>query len=211
MSFTGFEQQDFDTFHIEGLEPRMAVIRERIQPKFKAIGDALCQDVAMLAGTEMFVHIAKHLRRTTNPPKDTWLAFAANKRGYKQHPHFQIGLFDDHVFVWFALIYELPDKQRIAEAYLKQIRKTRSAVPDDYVISFDHTKKESVSAGSLNEKQWKEAIQRFHDVKSAELLIGRHLKPGDPLLTNGEAFLGFAKETFSQLMPLYLTACKAGS
>nr|WP_313787308.1 DUF1054 family protein [Paenibacillus larvae] len=91
----------------------MKAIRERIQPKFKELGELLCDDLAMMAGNEMFVHIAKHARRTVNPPKDTWMAFCHNKRGYKQHPHFQIGLFDDHVFVWLAFIYELPDKKKM--------------------------------------------------------------------------------------------------
>ncbi|MCZ8511348.1 DUF1054 domain-containing protein [Paenibacillus filicis] len=211
MSFTGFKQADFDIFRIEGLEPRMEAIRGSIQPKFKEIGEALVEEVALLTGTEMFVHIAQHLRRTTNPPKDTWLALAPTKRGYKMSPHFQIGLFDDHVFLWFALIYELPHKQRIAEAYLKHVRKTKKTIPGDYVISFDHTRKNSVAAGSLNEKQWKEALERFRDVKSTELLVGRHILPGDPLLQDGQALLAFAKETFGTLMPLYLTACKAGS
>jgi hypothetical protein len=34
------------------------------------------------------------------------LAFANSKRGYKKLPHFQIGLWDTHMFVWFAIIYE---------------------------------------------------------------------------------------------------------
>src|SRR5690606_31613238 len=95
MQFTGFTQQDFDTFHIEGLEDRMEAIQQRIQPKFQAIGDVLTDDLSAMVGSEMYLHIAKHARRTVNPPKDTWLAIAGNKRGYKQHPHFQVGLFDD--------------------------------------------------------------------------------------------------------------------
>ena len=38
------------------------------------------------------MHVAKHARRSVNPPIDTWVAFAPNKRGYKMLPHFQIGL-----------------------------------------------------------------------------------------------------------------------
>lgn len=48
MSFTGFTQHDFDTFAIEGLDGRMEAIRERIQPKFKALGDSLAQDLSLL-------------------------------------------------------------------------------------------------------------------------------------------------------------------
>ncbi len=80
MNFIGFTPRDFDTFQIEGLEARMEAIRERIQPKFQALGEALVDDVAMMAGTEMHVHIAKHARRTINAPKDTWMAFSPSKK-----------------------------------------------------------------------------------------------------------------------------------
>src|SRR5699024_11327687 len=66
------------------------------------------EDVRAMVGSDMHLHIAKHARRTVNPPNDTWMAIAGNKRGYKKHPHFQVGLWDDHLFIWLAYIYELP-------------------------------------------------------------------------------------------------------
>ena len=32
------------------------------------------------------------MRRTVNPPDDTWVAFAADKRGYKKHCHFKVAV-----------------------------------------------------------------------------------------------------------------------
>lgn len=206
MSFQGFTPSDFQTFTIDGLEARMEAIRERIQPKFKAIGEALLDDVSLLAGNEMHLHIAKHLRRKTNAPKDTWMAFSSNKRGYKQHPHFQVGLFDDHLFIWFALIYELPHKQAIASTYLQQLQQFIDIIPQHYVISLDHTKKESLPAGNLSETDWEHALVKFRDLKKTELLIGRHLQANDPVLTDGEAFIETVKETITELMPLYRLA-----
>ena len=121
MKFEGFTYNDFDTFNIEGLSNRMEAIQGRIQPKFRAIGEPLTQDLSILLGNEMFLHIARHLRRKVNPPNDTWLAICNNKRGYKQHPHFQVGLYDDHLFIWLAFIYELPNKQKIASTFLDNI------------------------------------------------------------------------------------------
>ncbi|WP_409341161.1 YktB family protein [Paenibacillus sp. MBLB4367] len=203
MAFTGFADSDFAAFHIEGLEARMDAIRTRIQPKFIELGDSLCDDVAMAAGSEMFVHIAKHLRRKINPPKDTWMAFAGSKRGYKQHPHFQIGLFDDHVFLWFALIYELPEKKKIAADFIKNIDTVRQTIPSGYAISFDHMKKDALKAGDLSKAELRKALERFRDVQKVELLVGRHLLADDPVLKDGSAFIGLAKETFETLMPLY--------
>src|SRR5690606_4069536 len=200
MKFTRFEKRDFDTFHIESLAGRMEAIQDRIQPKFQAIGEVLTDDLAAVLGNEMFLHIARHARRTVNPPKDTWLAIANNKRGYKQHPHFQVGLFDDHVFIWLAFIYELPGKSDIAKKFLNDIDIIEETIPNDYVISLDHMKKDSISMEEIN---LKEALVRFRDVKKAEFLIGRHIDANDPILQDGERFIALVKETFETLIPIY--------
>ncbi|WP_042159990.1 DUF1054 domain-containing protein [Paenibacillus gorillae] len=205
-AFHGFEQADFEVFHIEGLEERMAAIQDRIRPKFQIIGEGLTQELALHAGNEMFLHIAKHARRTVNPPKDTWMSICDNKRGYKAHPHFQLGLFDDHLFLWLALIYEVPNKKNIASAYLNQLDDVIAAVPESFEISLDHMKKESTPVASMSRDDWSKALVRFRDVQKAELLIGRHIPVGDPLLSDGKALLQIASETFETLMPLYRLA-----
>lgn len=205
MHFNGFTQNEFDTFTIDGLEPRMKAIQERIQPKFRAIGQPLTDDLSSTLGNEMFLHIAKHLRRSVNPPKDTWLAIAASKRGYKQHPHFQIGLYDDHVFIWLAFIYELPNKTNIANSFLKNLKTIKSTVPNDFVVSLDHMKKDAIS---MKEIDLKKALERFRDVKKSEFLIGRHFRSNDPILSDGDEFFKVVRDTFETLMPLYKLSYK---
>jgi uncharacterized protein YktB (UPF0637 family) len=203
MEFNGFKQQDFDTFKIEGLAERMEAIEERIRPKFRELGRELTDDLSAVLGQEMHLHIAKHARRTVNPPKDTWLAIAGNKRGYKKHPHFQVGLFDDRAFIWLAFIYELPDKANIAQRFLDRIDTVEATIPDGYVISQDHMKKGADPASDIDLAG---VLERFRTVKKAELLIGRNIPAGDPLLEDGEAFYRLAKETFDTLLPLYKMA-----
>ncbi|WP_309086991.1 DUF1054 domain-containing protein [Domibacillus sp.] len=205
MNFTGFTEEDFQTFQINGLIERMTAIQERIQPKFNQLGSALADDLAALLGQEMFLHIARHARRKVNPPNDTWLAVADNKRGYKQHPHFQVGLFDDHVFVWLAFIYELPRKKEIAQAFLTHQQMLQNTIPADYVVSLDHLKKDAQTWEELDVEQ---ALERFQDVKKAELLIGRHIQADDPVLQDGEALYTLIKETFKTLLPIYQLAYK---
>ncbi|GAB4072289.1 YktB family protein [Barrientosiimonas marina] len=200
MVLAEFTSQDFQTFEIDGLEERMEAIRSNIQPKFQRIGEELDRDIADITGQDMYVHIARHARRTKNPPNDTWMAFCHDKRGYKKHPHFQIGLWDDHLFVWLAYIYELPDKQKMAESFLNHIDDIRQSVPDDYVISLDHTKKDAKKLADIDLEQ---AFSRFRDVKKAEFLIGKHYQPDAPVLKDEQAFLYDVKTTFKTLLPLY--------
>ncbi|WP_427036561.1 YktB family protein [Cytobacillus pseudoceanisediminis] len=205
MQFQGFSKNDFETFNIEGLDLRMEAIEERIRPKFREIGQVLTDELSMNLGQEMFLHIAKHARRTVNAPKDTWLAIAGNKRGYKQHPHFQIGLFDDHVFIWLAFIYELPNKEEIAKTFLKNLKTIKTIVPNDFSVSQDHMKKDAIS---IEEIDLKAALERFRDVKKAELLIGRKIAANDPILTDGNVFMNVVRNTFETLIPLYKLSYK---
>lgn len=204
MSIIGFHKSDFDTFYIDGLEDRMEAIQTRIQPKFREIGQELTDYLSAKLGNEVYLHIAKHARRTVNPPKDTWLAISHNNRGYKKHPHFQVGLFDDHLFIWLACIYELDNKTAIAKEFLANYEEFDS-LNGDYVISLDHMKKDAFSINVLEKKH----LERFRDVKKAEFLIGKHLSPQDKLVSDGDALLSFIKETFDQLIPFYRLALSA--
>lgn len=206
-ALAGFTSADFDVFQLQGLEERMQGIQTLIQPKFRGLGERLTAELAPLAGKELFLHIARHARRKVNPPKDTWLAICDNKRGYKAYPHFQLGLFDDHLFLWLALIYEVPNKKNIAAGFLNNIDDVIDAVPQNYVLSMDHMKKDCLNVRDMSEADWESVLIRFRDVKQSELLIGRHIKANDPLLQNGEALLQFAATTYEQLMPLYRLAC----
>lgn len=203
MTFNGFTKEDFDCFLIDGLVPRMQAIRERIQPKFQAISDEIIHDIAVQTGNEMFLHIARHARRKVNPPADTWMSFCHNKRGYKQHPHFQIGLYDDRVFIWFALIYEAPNKSAIASRLLKQQKKLFKDLPKSLSLSMDHMNKDYTPLAKLTARDITLALERFRDVKSAELLIGRVIMADDPILSDATRFLELARETFEQLMLIY--------
>lgn len=203
MAFNGFSKIDFDTFQIETLAGRMEAIQNRIQPKFRDIGEVLTEDVSIMVGSEMHLHIARHARRTVNPPNDTWLAIAGNKRGYKQHPHFQVGLWDDRVFVWLAFIYELPEKTKIAKRFLSEIDTISEIVPANYMISLDHMKKDATSLETIDLHA---ALQRFHNVKKAELLIGQYFYPDDPILQDGDKFIQAVKETYEKLIPIYRLA-----
>lgn len=200
MKFDGFNQNDFETFTIDGLEERMEAIQTRIQPKFKEIGQELTDSLSAKIGSEMFLHIAKHARRTVNPPKDTWLAIAGNKRGYKQHPHFQLGLFDDHVFIWLAYIYELPHKSSIANTFLENIDQFSTAIPKDFVVSMDHMKKES---SPITEIDLEKTLIRVRDVKKAEFLVGKQIAANDPILKDGQRFAELVESTYDTLLPFY--------
>ncbi|WP_462409118.1 YktB family protein [Neobacillus sp. Marseille-QA0830] len=208
MEFNGFTKQDFDVFLIDGLEPRMEALKSTIRPKLEALGHYFSPRLAALTGEEMFAHVAKHARRTINPPKDTWVAFANNPRGYKMLPHFQVGLWKTHLFIWFAIIYEAPQKSEIGARFAKKANKIYKETPKDYVWSLDHTKPETLSNQGLKKSDLLTMFDRLQTIKKAELLCGYTMDKEEAIHLGADGILAKIDEVFKTVTPLYLIAQK---
>ncbi|WP_010269959.1 YktB family protein [Paenibacillus senegalensis] len=203
MDFRGFSAEDFDVFTIPGLEPRMEALIARVRPKLTELGDHLSSYLSAACGAELFPHVARHARRTVNPPDDTWVAWASSKKGYKSLPHFQLGLWNTHLFIQFGVIYECPHKVHYANQLHKQKKQIRSLIPDSYYWSMDHTKPEVIPGSEMDEERFAQLIHRLKTVKKAEALCGLRVERDDPILTDGKAFIELAEQTFTRLVPLY--------
>ncbi|MFD2443367.1 YktB family protein [Bacillus sp. CGMCC 1.16607] len=203
MEFSGFTNEDFDVFTIEGFEARMAELKTRIRPKLEALGMHFTPTLSSITGDEMFPHVAKHARRTINPPKDTWVAFSKNPRGYKMLPHFQIGLWETHLFIWFAVIYEAPQKAEIASKFEKKITMIQKQIPSHFMWSDDHMKPGATLHSKLGRKGVQELFQRVQTVKKAELLCGRHFSKEEVVQMSSSDLLKEIENTFITLLPLY--------
>jgi uncharacterized protein YktB (UPF0637 family) len=83
-----WHKQELAIFFLEGFSARMEAIRALIQPKLRALGERLTPHIGRLARHPCYAHVAKHLRRTVNPPPETWVAFSPSPRGYKQFCHY---------------------------------------------------------------------------------------------------------------------------
>src|SRR3990172_11065138 len=92
MALGGFDASDFEVFAILDFPGRMAAIRGQIQPKLFALAEEIGPKLKPIVGSEAFPHVAKHMRRTVNPPEDTWVAFGPEKRGYKKAQHFKLAI-----------------------------------------------------------------------------------------------------------------------
>ncbi len=206
MSFSGFTNEDFDVFKINGLDDRMEALKSTIRPKLEELGRHFAPTLSGLSGDEMFPHVAKHARRTKNPPNDTWVAFASNARGYKMLPHFQIGLWETHVFIWFAVIYEAPNKQEIGKAFEDSLEKLYNEIPKDYVWSGDHTKPSAIPHNLLSKEELKSMFVRLQTVKKAEILCGFHISREEAVSMPADQFIEKADSVFRNLLPLYKMA-----
>src|SRR5437016_14670700 len=119
MPSLAFVTGDFKVFDVEGFRPRMAELRSRVRPKLEVLGGSLAPAVSSSVGGEVFAHVAKHARRTVNPPDDTWVAFGPDARGYKKHGHFKIAVSPSGVPFLFEIRPEHAGKRRRAPAWQK--------------------------------------------------------------------------------------------
>lgn len=193
--------KDFDVFQTEGFAERMEALKTIVRPKFEALGEYFAGYFSAKTGEEFYPHVAKHARRTVNPPKDSWVAFAPYKRGYKSLPHFQIGLWNSHLFIILAIIYESGQKTDYANRLLQSID-IFNDLPDDYVVSGDHMSPNAIPLKDAKEKV-KELLVRLRDVKKGEFLVGVHIPRERCVQLTPEEFLRVCENTFETLIPIY--------
>lgn len=189
-----FELTDFHAFDDTTLAGRLAIIRRDLDPKFVEAGKRLAVLAAAAGLPSQTVHLAKHARRTKNPPPDTWLALAANPRGYKMMPHVELGFWDDRLFLWVALLQESKPFTLVPE-------QVAALVPADAEIAGDHTDKQAarlVTASALAAQ-----TARFNTVRRGEWLVGKTYLRSDALWQTPEALWADIEHRFTALMPLY--------
>ena len=203
-----FTKQDFDVFSIDGFEERMDALKERIRPKLEQLGETFQSELEYNLQTPVYYHVAKHARRTVNPPKDTWVAFSTNKRGYKMQPHFQIGLWGNFVFIYFGAIYECPDKKEIGAFIEKNFDETKKLIPNSFVINADHMKPITHPISSLSDEDHIALLQRLQTVKKAEYLIGTILTKEEAIEMSEQDFIDYCKTSLQTLTNLYLHISK---
>ncbi|HDC4052054.1 TPA: YktB family protein [Staphylococcus aureus] len=197
-----FKPKDFKAFNVEGLDARMEALNEYIRPQLHELGGYFSDFFTSQTGETFYPHVAKHARRSVNPPKDTWVAFATSKRGYKMLPHFQIGMFEDQLFVMFGIMHEAKDKATRAKVFERKFKAIQQ-LPDDYRVCLDHMKPDKPFIKDLTDDDLKEAIQRAINVKKGEFFIARAITPQDKRLKSDKTFIAFLEETFDQFLPFY--------
>lgn len=201
MTTNYWKKEDFAVFSIDGLAPRMEALITNVRPKLQQLGDKYASFFSVNLGEEFYAHVAKHARRTVNPPNDTWVAFAPYKRGYKALPHFQIGLWGSHLFIVVAIIYEVPNKQQMATQLLQHQARLR-ALPQDFIISGDHMSPQAFNLHADPDKL-PALLTRLQTVKKAEFLVGKHISAEDAVQLSDEQFYKVVEDCFNELLPIY--------
>jgi uncharacterized protein YktB (UPF0637 family) len=201
-----FNSKDFKVFDVAGFEERMAALRSRIQPKLAEIGEALVPGVAGLIDRPLHVHVAKHMRRTVNPPDDTWVALGADKRGYKKDVHFKIAVSRNCVRLLFELGPEYYDKAEWALKWKRDIRLVTSTLESGKKLAWFKDEHDEQPASQLSGWSGTELAGLGQEVtrrKNGHLVIGRRIDFDEFIGMNPPQFKRIAMATFRSVAPLF--------
>ena len=206
MSFPGFRLSDFKVFDIQGFAPRMDAIKTRIRPKLEAVGKELLPDVTRIGGGAAFAHVAKHARRTVNPPADTWVAFALDKRGYKKHCHFKVAVSRGGVRFLFEAGPEHADKKRWASAWRKSALRLGPVLRRVRGLAWfknEHDEEPAAPLADLRPEDLAGLADEIVRTRDGQLVFGRMVTAEEAGRWTEAQYRSAALETFRALAPLY--------
>ncbi|GEA95233.1 conserved hypothetical protein [Weissella viridescens] len=196
-----FNNQDFRIFEAPTLAERMQLIQQQIDPKFEDFAK-LALPILEEDGQAWYAHVAKHLRRTVYPPDNTWVAFAPNKRGYKMLPHFELGLWDDCLYLYLSFLENLKQDATQQALWTERIQAQQSHfldLPQNFVISPNHMEPAVISLDATN---FERTVMQFGQKKHTEFSVGLRIAKGDPRF--GTADLDYALcEALRKLQNVY--------
>ncbi len=206
MAFTGFTAKDFQVFAIPDFPGRMAAIRTEIQPKLFALAEEIGPKLKVMVGGDIFSHVAKHMRRTVNPPDDTWVAFGPEKRGYKKGQHFKIAISRDCVRFLFEVGPEYAEKSKWAKTWQREASRLAAALKKGTGLGWyknEHDEKPSATLASLSPQEIGQLGGELSRRKDGQLVVGRRLDQAEVLRQTPLEFRRAALATFTELSPLF--------
>jgi len=206
MAFTGFTVSDFKVFDLQGFQPRMAAIRAQIRPKLEALGAELLPAVARATGGEAFAHVAKHARRTVNPPSDTWVAFAPDRRGYKKSCHFKVAISRRCVRFLFEAGPEYAERKKWVAAWKKHAPKLIPALTKAKGLAWfknEHDEEPAALLADLSPEKITRLADELTRTRDGQFVVGRLVSEADAVRWGAKEYTKAAVETFQVLAPLY--------
>jgi len=206
MPAAAFNAGDFRAFETKGFQPRMAVIRARIRPKLEAIGHSLIPGVSRATGTPSYAHVARHARRTVNPPDDTWVALGPEIRGYKKASHFKVAVSRHCVRFLFEVGPEHADKKRWASAWRKSALRLGPVLRRVRGLAWfknEHDEEPAAPLADLRPEDLAGLADEIVRTRDGQLVFGRMVTAEEAGRWTEAQYRSAALETFRALAPLY--------
>jgi uncharacterized protein YktB (UPF0637 family) len=201
-----FYAADFRIFDLDGFKPRMDEIRTRIRPRLEAMGTRLVPAIAHATGGEAFAHVARHARRTVNPPDDTWVAFGPDARGYKKQNHFKVAVSRHCVRFLFEAGPEHADKKRFAAAWRRNAPRLGPVLRRVKGLAWfenEHDEEPATALADMALEAFADLADELTRTREGQLVVGRAVPAAEVTRLTDAECREMAVATFRALAPLY--------
>lgn len=200
-----FSKSDLQIFEVEGFKERMPLIKEKIRPKLEAFGNEVAPLLQKKFKKDFFPHTAKHMRRTVNPPDETWVALGPEKRGYKAYIFFSLCIGKKGVQARVVIKDESKMRPDFGTNLKSNSKKIESSLKKEKLKNFTkrNASYEAESVGDFS-IYLSEASERLKNLKSAVFDLGLELNPQSKTLA--EDFV----EACAKLYPIYVCGLQKG-
>jgi uncharacterized protein YktB (UPF0637 family) len=195
----GFARGDFDVFKVEDFNQRMEQIYAHVRPKLIRLGDELAPEIARKLHMEFFPHVAKHARRTVNPPPETWAAFGPSPRGYKRYGYLALCISGAGIHARAVVKSESdkrPEMARLLGAKAQELTKSFKGTPIARYEKWDFTQMPQTQPA--DDELWSDLAHSLGK-KTGGIDLGFGWRAGDALRLDRAELL----DAFRELEPLY--------
>lgn len=202
MAIEPFTTKDFRIFDIRGFADRMAAIRTHVRPKLERLGETLAPELARVTRAEIFPHVARHARRTVNPPDDTWVAFGPDRRGYKKTPHFKTAISRHCVRFLFEIGPEHAAKAAFARSWKRETSRLARALGQARGLAWFRNEHDEAPAGAvtaLDAAGWQRLADELVRTRDGQLVLGRRVDAAQAAQWGPADYERAALETFVAL------------
>jgi uncharacterized protein YktB (UPF0637 family) len=199
MTTLGFSLKDFKVFSVDGFNERMQQIYAHVRPKLLRLGDELAPELARRLHMEFFPHVAKHARRTVNPPPETWAAFGPSPKGYKRFGYLALCISGAGIHARAVVKSEAdmrPEMGRLLKARGTQLCK---ALDGTRIARYDKWDFNQMPEEVAADADFFSALGECLEKKSGGIDIGFGWKAKDALRLDREEVI----DAFRELEPLY--------
>jgi uncharacterized protein YktB (UPF0637 family) len=201
-----FTAGDFKIFDIPGFSERMAAIAGKVRPKLTAIGNDLAPQLSGLVDQPLFVHVAKHARRTVNPPDDTWAALCRNPRGYKKHVHFKVAISRNCVRLLCEVGPEYAEKSEWLASWkreFKTVSKALRSAPELGWYKNEHDEDPSLELKTVDVAELKALPELLISKRDGQFVVGRRIPAKEFAKLSPAALKAVALDTYKPLASLF--------
>jgi uncharacterized protein YktB (UPF0637 family) len=201
-----FTLDDFKVFDLSGFHERMAAIISRIRPKLTAIGEELAPKLSLIVDRPLYPHVAKHARRTVNPPDDTWVAFGASPRGYKKDVHFKVSVSRNCVRFLFEAGPEYYAKSDWARGWQREftnLYRSLKRKPELAWFKNEHDEQPETLLADMNSADVKKVAEELTRRKDGQLVLGQGVPAKEFSRLKASQLEQIALDTFKPLATLF--------